>query len=342
VELRQNRARWGIELPQADPTQPPEQFSSREAIRYIAQSRRQVTAGTTRATDAIDRPEIALSDVKSLRADDRWVVIGNVTNVDVDPADVTVSAQMRDKDQQLLSQWNAVDEIQHQLLPGETSPFRIEFQSIAGVSPAGAEAKGGSLHVTEDTDGTESTEPQVVKLGPPKVAATVPLNGPVEFDPTSIVPLALPPGARVASIDVTARGVVTNRNLTRGLQLLDLHLAQDPSGGNRLVGRLRNDTPDEIAVPHLLISYFSADGDLAWLDHAYLPQSIAPLRERTFDVPITTADGLTDSGVPTVPFAGPAHALPAHPLPMMLSVPASTGFAGISVMAAGYVRGSTS
>jgi hypothetical protein len=185
-------------------------------------------------------------------------------------------------------------------------------------------------------------------MGPPAVAATVPQNGPVEFDPTSIVPLALPPGARVASIDVNARAVVTNRNLTRGLQLLDVHLTQDSGGTNRLVGRLRNDTPDEIAVPHLLISYFSADGHLAWLDHAYLPNSIGPLRERTFDVPISTAAGLKDTGVPTVPYAGPAHARPAEPLPMMLSIPAipgstgSTGFVGLSVTANGYVRGSTS
>lgn len=130
------------------------------------------------------------------------MVLGNVTNVDVDPADVTVTAQMRDKDQNLLSQWNAVDEIQHQLLPGESSPFRIEFQSIAGVAVSGGEAKGGSLHVTEDDDTSETA---VVKLEQPKVTETVPLNGPVEFDPTSIVPLALPPGSRVAPSTSTPR-----------------------------------------------------------------------------------------------------------------------------------------
>jgi hypothetical protein len=339
VELRRNRGKWGIELPQADPTQPPEQFSSRETIRYISQSRRQVTSGRMRATDTADRPQLALSDVKSLRVHDRWVVIGSVTNVDVDPADVTVTAQMRDKDHELLSQWNATDEIQHQLLPGETSPFRIEFQSIAGISPKGAEAKGGSLHVTEDGD---SSQTQVVKEEPAKIGATVPLNGPVEFDPTSIVPLALPAAAKVASIDVIARGVVTSRNLSRGLQLLDIHLTHDSSGADRLTGRLRNDTPDEIAIPHLLISYFAADGTLSWLDHAYLPHSIGTQRETTFDVPVSTNDGLTDTGIPTSAFAGSAHALPAHSLPMMITTPTATGFAGLSVMAGGYVRGSAS
>lgn len=40
---------------------------------------------------------------------------------------------------------------------------------------------------------------------------------------------------------------MTSRNLTRGLQLVDLHLTKDAGGVDRLVGRLRNDTPDEVA-----------------------------------------------------------------------------------------------
>ena len=46
----------------------------------------------------LDRPQLTLTEVRALQVDGRWVVIGEVTNADVDPADVTVEAQLRDPD----------------------------------------------------------------------------------------------------------------------------------------------------------------------------------------------------------------------------------------------------
>lgn len=343
MELRRIGGKWTIDLPAPDPTEPPEPFASRPGVRYIAQPAAPVTSGDTRATNVVDPPQLRLSEVKSLRVQGRWLVIGNVTNLDVDPVDVTVTAQLRDADSELLSTWNAAEAMQHQLLSGESTPFRIEFQSIAGTSKAAAEAKGGSLHVVDDAS---SSAPAVVKLDPSPVGPLVPLNGPVEFDPTSITPLALTAGAVVSSVDVTAKAVMTTRNLTRGLQLLDVHLTKDDAGTVQLTGRLRNDTPDEIAIPHLLMGYYAADGRLAWVDHAYLPHSISSQRERSFEVPIATATGLVNSGTTTRSFAGLAGtagpAVPAHALPMTLRLPASSGFAGLSVSVSGYLRGANS
>lgn len=59
-------------------------------------------------------------------------IIGAVTNHDTYPAQVSLSAVLRDADGNRLAQTNAMDVFLHQLLPGETSPFRIDF--------AGAEA----------------------------------------------------------------------------------------------------------------------------------------------------------------------------------------------------------
>jgi hypothetical protein len=339
IELRQRDDQWFMELSQTDPTQPPEQFTTRQATRYISLSPKQVTSGSARAAASPDRPQLVLSQVRSLRVQGRWLVIGKVTNVDVDPADVTVTAQLRDPDHDLLASWNASQILVHQLDPGETSPFRLEFQSIAGSAAIGGEAKGGVLHVDESSS---STHAAAVKTVPVLVGPTVPLNGPVEFDPTSITPLALSQGAQVASVDVYAQATITSRNLTRGLQLMDLHVTHTAAGTAEVSGRLRNDTPDEIAVPHLLISYYDKRGALVWVDHTYLPSSIGTLRSTAFAVPLSSATGISRSGVPTTAYAGDAHRLPARMPPVMLKIPAGKVFSGLSIDATGYVRGSGS
>lgn len=54
-------------------------------------------------------------------------VVGYVTNVDAYPAQVTVSAILRDADGNRLAETAAMDVMLHQLLPGETTPYRIDF-----------------------------------------------------------------------------------------------------------------------------------------------------------------------------------------------------------------------
>jgi hypothetical protein len=54
-------------------------------------------------------------------------IIGAVTNRDTLPAQVSVSALLRNADGERLAETNVMDVFLHQLLPGETSPFRIDF-----------------------------------------------------------------------------------------------------------------------------------------------------------------------------------------------------------------------
>ncbi len=54
-------------------------------------------------------------------------VLGVVTNKDHYPAQVTISALLRDKDGNRLAEESVMDVVLHQLLPGESSPFRIDF-----------------------------------------------------------------------------------------------------------------------------------------------------------------------------------------------------------------------
>lgn len=333
VVVVQRQGRWYVDLPPADPTVPPDEFLSRPQVSFLSQGRRAVTSDATSTVDVLDRPELTLGQVRSLVVDGRYLVIGTVTNVDVDPADVTVQAQIRDTAGHLLAGWDAASLLQHKLMPGESSPFRIEFQSIAGTGVYGTEADGGVKDATIGTPGAASTL-AVGKVVPQKSSA---LHGPVEFDPQTITPLVLPPGARVGSMEVSARAVVTSSSTVRGLQVLGVHLTS-VGGVLSVAGTLRNDTTVDAAVPHLLLSYLDASGRLAWVDHAYLAHSVGPQSSTGFSIPLADAAGLHPSGVPTSAFAGPSHYAPAPPPPAMLTLPSSTGFAGLGVTATAYDR----
>ncbi|HSP53457.1 MAG TPA: hypothetical protein VLO00_11235 [Cryobacterium sp.] len=322
---------WFIDLPAADATSPPDQFTSRPAVGFLSQGRRAISGDGTDTVDVLDRPELTLANVKSLRVDGRWVVIGEVTNADVDPADVTVEAQLRDRSGTLLASWDASQVLVHKLMPGATSPFRIEFQSLAGTGDYALEAGGGLRNATPDTPGSATT----VTAAPAK---TSDIYGPVEFDPQTITPLVLAADAEVASVDVYARAVVTARASERGLQVQHLRLGGSAEQGYVVTGELRNDGIVEASVPHLLLSYTAADGTLAWVDHAYLEHSIAPQSVTKFQIPLASSTLITPAAVPADGYGGPAHSRPASALDAALPLPPDTGFAGLSLTATTFAR----
>lgn len=81
-------------------------------------------------------------------------VVGYVANRDSYPAHITVTAILRDAAGERLAQTNAMDMILHQLLPGESTPFRVDF--------AGAQA-------TELTDLSQIANVEVIVQGVPTV-----------------------------------------------------------------------------------------------------------------------------------------------------------------------------
>jgi len=338
VVLRRDAGTWRIELPAADPTQPSDQFTSRPEVGFLSQGRRSVTSGATATGDVLDRPQLQLRSLRSLRVDGRWVVIGEVTNVDVDPADVTVNAQMRDPSGHLIASWDAAQVMVHKLLPGESSPFRIEFQSIAGTGAYGGEADGGVKDASTAGVGVGAGAGSATSITvSPPTAVHSDLRGPVEFDPQTITPLTLPAGATVGSIGVYARAVVSPYVTPRGLQVVDAHLE-----GQTVVGMIRNDTTNEASVPHLLLAYTDSSGVLRWVDHAYLEHSVAAQRSSPFAIRLADPSHLRNAEIQPFGYAGPAHNPLAAPRDPFLTLPASSGFGGLRITATTYQRGPSS
>jgi len=137
VALTRSSGRWYLNPEPSDTNEPAERLARRTRVDFAAMGRLAVTTATTEYDDILDRPELTVDDARVVRIDGRPVSIGLVTNVDADPAAVTVTSQLFDTSGGVAAQYNAATVIEHSLLPGESTPFRVDFEGIAGVGDVG-------------------------------------------------------------------------------------------------------------------------------------------------------------------------------------------------------------
>ncbi len=299
-DLVRRDGRWHLVATPTDVTVPPDQFVRRTTIDFLSQGRRRVTVGTTAYADILDRPETTTVDARLLRVDGRWVLVGEVINTDVDPADVTVTGQILDRDGEVLAQYDAAQITVHKLLPKERAPFRIEFEGIAG-----------ALDVRDPTAG--------------------------EFAPEATTALVID-DERVAGFAVYTKAVVTARELNRPFEVQDARIVDDPEG-SFLVGTLRNDGTSEVTVPHVLLTYRDEDGRLLWVDHAYLPDAVRPQRSIEIRVPLATMAGIEPVDLPGVVYDnGLTDLADALPTPSVFLTVTDPEIMGVDVMVTGFSR----
>ncbi len=125
---------WRILADEPDLSRPPDQLVRRSTVDFAIQGRRRVTSLTSELADIQDRPELVVLDAVLVERDGLPVVVGEVLNIDVDPADVTLTAVLRNADGEAIAKYNATDHFLRRLNPRESSPFRIEFQEVAAGS----------------------------------------------------------------------------------------------------------------------------------------------------------------------------------------------------------------
>lgn len=112
---------------------PDDQFVRTVEVNYLNQGRRDVTTSTTAYGDILDRPEVTVLSSRVVEQGGRISIVGEVLNRDVNPADLTVTATLYDAEGEALSRYNAQDVVMHKLLPGERTPFRVDFEGVAGL-----------------------------------------------------------------------------------------------------------------------------------------------------------------------------------------------------------------
>ncbi|WP_129672327.1 hypothetical protein [Candidatus Chloroploca sp. Khr17] len=286
--------RWHILLDPVDTTVPPEPFFRRGEIGWVATSRRRIVDKPTAFADILDRPEIQILSARLVRYEGRYMVVGELINSDSDPADVTVTALLRDPDGVELTRYNAQQVMMHKLFPKEITPFRVDFEGVAGA-------------VLTDTVDLQTFKPE---------AFTPPL-------------LTRPLG----SFDVFAKAVVTRHDLSRNVSLQNLAIVQVDDGSYHLRGHLFNTGTIEATIPHVLLTYYDDQNQVAWVDHVYIRDTVRPQRSLPIDLAlagygdvelVSEQSGLF--GTNLVPEVSPDA-----PWRERLPLPGATGFASLRV-----------
>ena len=241
---------WFIHHAGTESAIPVEQFARQTTVDYVDHGRRRVTTETSDYGDILDRPRVTILDSRLVRQGTQWFIVGQLTNLDVDPADITVTGRLRGADGTALATYHAGEGTVHKVLPGETVPFRVAFEGVATVSD----------------DGLAANEQAGV------------------FDPDSVVQLKL--NEEVASYEVEAQALVTGRNLER-LAVSNLGYLEDDSGSGRITATISNRGTETATIPIAVVSLLDANGEVLWVESQPLSNAIRSQRagEIEFSLP---------------------------------------------------------
>ena len=301
-EMWRRDGEWKLVAPPSDVSTTPDQFARSTGVDYLSQGRRQVTTEQSLFGDILDRPRTQIISSEAVRAEGRFAVVGEITNLDVDPADLTITARFVDRNGETLVEHNASLVTVHKVLPRETVPFRIDLEAIAGSAEATDEASGyfhPDLFAAPDIDIDE-----------------------------------------IASIELSSKAVVTGRDLERFLQPQNMTIATTDEGVLVLQGEIRNDGTKTATVPHVLVTLLDVDGTVEWVDHVWVDQAVRPQRTVPFEVPILNRDELTLIDTPLQVFGNGITTAEGPPFVSTpaIELPAGSGFDAVRVSVHSFYR----
>ena len=249
--LNRQGNQWFMMPTVQDFTIPPDQFVRQRDIAWLSQGRRRVTTETTSFADVLDRPELQILSANMVKVGERYHIVGELINTDVDPADVTVTALVYNEDGELVTTYNAQQAIIHKIFPKEVTPFRIDFEGVAGLA-----------FTDMDTAGY--------------------------FEPDAFSPITMT--ADIDAFDVYAKAVVTGRDLHRDVTVQQLRVETRVDGQVYIVGELLNAGTLEATIPHILLTFYDENDEVVWVDDYYAEMAIRPQRSIPFEMPITPSD----------------------------------------------------
>lgn len=149
---------WQIVNPSDDIRVPPDAFVRNTNVSYAVQPQRK-----TDIDAGLDRPQVRIRSSRLVAGPDLSLsLVGELSNDDVDPADVTLTGRLFDEGGGQISVYNAGPAMLHKLLPYETTPFRVDFDGVSSVAitrPIGSyRADAKALVTARDLDRTIGTQ----------------------------------------------------------------------------------------------------------------------------------------------------------------------------------------
>jgi len=124
---------WFIKPPIFDKTIAPNEHIEKGIVVFHSQGKRNVTTAGTDHDDVLDRPELFVLSSKLVKVDGQFIVVGEIQNIDHQPAHLTIEARLYDSTGRKLVAYNAKYTTIHEVLPKEVVPFRIEFEETAWI-----------------------------------------------------------------------------------------------------------------------------------------------------------------------------------------------------------------
>jgi hypothetical protein len=128
LHLTRNGDRWQIEWPiRKVPIVPPQVIP----VNYLRWDVINRTVGDDWGAQDVEAPHVRIVDMHPLQRAEGLFLMGELLNEDVVPAYVSVTATLLSKDQKPIATEGSFDEISHQLLPKQVTPFLIRFPNVS-------------------------------------------------------------------------------------------------------------------------------------------------------------------------------------------------------------------
>lgn len=156
-EVEQIEGKWYIIPDKKDTDLPPDEFIATNINSYYKQGRRKISTQQTYHDDILRQPDLEIIKANLIYFDNKYMVIGEVQNIDNVPADVVLKASLYDDKDKMLGTFNAKYVIKHKLMPKETTSFRVNFEDIAWLNAT--DVKPTSFNPDEFTDKNFNNKP---------------------------------------------------------------------------------------------------------------------------------------------------------------------------------------
>lgn len=156
-EVEKIKGKWYIIPDKKDTDLPPDEFIATNINSYYKQGRRKISTQQTYHEDILRQPDLEIIKANLIYFDNKYMVIGEVQNIDNVPADVVLKASLYDDKDKMLGTFNAKYVIKHKLMPKETTSFKVNFEDIAWLNAT--DIKPESFNPDEFTDKNFNNKP---------------------------------------------------------------------------------------------------------------------------------------------------------------------------------------
>jgi hypothetical protein len=127
LKVVKGKSGWQVEwVPAKDVAVPPQVV----AVNYPRWDLIRPDSAGNLANEQLGKPKVRIIAQQAASDADNYIVFGEIVNDDSQPAFVDVDAILVDASGKTLAQENSFDAISHTLLPGEKTPFRIDFSGV--------------------------------------------------------------------------------------------------------------------------------------------------------------------------------------------------------------------